>query len=203
MFGIDELIHRPGASPHPVGILEAKTAHQYDAHEWGPTGTDDIPPYYRAQCVWYMDTLNLPVTHLAVLIGGSDYRQYEILYVPDEAEWLREEGRRFWEDVKAGNRPSLDAHNATYQAVRAEHPDIERGVDVELDGDVWAEYQATKTTADAATAAHRQAKVTVLDQMGDAQRALVDGIPVLRRQPGRGGAVSLQPIPQPKAGTAA
>lgn len=185
-----------------VGILEAKTAHQYDAHEWGE-GPEDIPPYYRCQVLWYLDVLGLPVAHLAVLIGGSDYREYEIPYVADEAEWLREQGAAFWRDVIEGNAPEIDGHDATYTAVRELHPEIEKGVNVELDPELWAEFTASKAEAEAAKTRHQKAKSQVLDQMGQANYAHVNGLSVLRRQPGRGGSVSLYTISKPKEGKVA
>lgn len=201
LANVDRLLFDDEFLPNPVGILEAKTADKYDAHEWGH-GPEDIPPYYRCQVLWYMDVLGVPVGHLAVLIGGSDYREYVIPYAAEEAEWLREEGRKFWQDVLDGNRPDIDAHSATYEAVRTMHPEIDREVTAELDAETYAYYCDTKTAADTATAEHRQAKAMLLDQMGQAQRASVDGVPVLRRQPGRGGSVSLYPIPVKKESAA-
>lgn len=205
LANVDRLLYPTedvGVDTSPLGLLEVKTAHQYDAHEWGK-GPEDIPPYYRCQVLWYLDVLGLPVAHLAVLIGGSDYREYEIPYAPDEAEWLREQGEAFWRDVTEGNAPEIDGHDATYTAVRELHPEIEKGVEVELDPDLWAEFTASKTEADAATERHRKAKSRVLDQMGQANFAHVNGVSVLRRQPGRGGSVSLYTIPKPKEGKVA
>jgi putative phage-type endonuclease len=201
LANVDRLLYDDEFRPNPVGLLEVKTAHQYDAHEWGPDGSDEIPPYYRCQVLWYMDVLGVPEAHLAVLIGGSDYREYVIPYSADEAGWLREQGEQFWREVQAGIPPAIDAHDATYEAVRKMHPDI-NGEDVVIPNQVYAEYATTKKAADKAAAEHKRAKSTLLDLMGDARRALItaddDTIPVLRRQPGRGGSVSLQPIPQAK-----
>lgn len=199
LANVDRLLHydgEPFPANEPSGILEVKTAHQYDAHEWG-RGPEDIPPYYRCQVLWYMDVLGVPEAHMAVLIGGSDYREYLIPYAADEAEWLREEGAKFWAEVQAGIAPDLDGHDATYQAVREMHPDI-NGDDVQLPAELWDAYLMTKADAEEATTEHKRIKAEVLDLMGDARRALVDETPVLRRQSGRGGSVSLQPIPQPK-----
>ncbi len=181
----------------PLGLLEVKTAHQYDAWEWGDYGSDQVPPYYRCQTLWYLDVLGLPVAHLAVLIGGSDYREYVIEYAADEAQWLREEGEKFWAEVEQNIVPPIDAHDATYRAVRELHPDI-NGEDVEIPGDLYDAYSSTKVAADEAKATHQQVKSEVLDAMGQAKRALVGDTPVLRRQKARGDSVALYPIPQPK-----
>ena len=185
------------AKTAPLGLLEVKTAHQYDAHEWGAHGSDEIPPYYKCQTLWYLDTLGLQTAHLAVLIGGSDYREYVIHYDAEQAAWLRAEGEAFWTEVVEGTVPPIDGHDATYQAVRALHPEI-NGEDVEIPADLYDAYRATKADEDAAATEHQRIKAEVLDVMGQAQRALVGDTAVLRRQKGRGDNVALHPIPQPK-----
>jgi putative phage-type endonuclease len=177
----------------PLGILEVKTAHQYDAHEWG-YGPEDIPPYYRCQVLWYLDALELPVAHLAVLIGGSDYREYEVPYSPDEAEWLREQGREFWQSVTDGVQPDIDGSDATYEAVRTLHPQI-NGDTVEIDPDLHQWFHDSRKAAEAATAEHQAAKATVLDAMGEAKYGEVNGERAFRRQPARGNNVALYPTP--------
>lgn len=185
------------AKTPPLALLEVKTAHQYDAHEWGQDGTEEIPPYYRCQALWYLDVLGLPTAHVAVLIGGSDYREYVIHYAADEAAWLRAKGEEFWQEVVDGTVPPIDGHDATYAAVRTLHPEI-NGEDVEIDATLYADYLTTKDAAEDTAVEHRRIKSEVLDAMGQAKRALVNDIPVLRRQPARGGNVALHPIPQPK-----
>jgi putative phage-type endonuclease len=182
--------------------VDAKTADKYDGWKWGPDGSDEVPPYYRCQMVWYGDVFGVRTGHIAALIGGNDFRCYELRWSQDEAEWLREEGRKFWQDVLDGNAPPIDGHTATYEAVRDMHPDIERSIEVELDPDLYAQYVATKASCDIATAEHKRAKSRVLEQMGQAQFAAIDGQSVLRRQPGRGGTVSLYEVKAPKGNAA-
>lgn len=176
-----------------VGILEVKTAHQYDAHEWG-YGPEDVPPYYRCQALWYLDVLELPVAHMAVLIGGSDYREYEIRYSPDEAKWLRDQGEQFWASVQADEAPDIDGSDATYQAVRKLHPEID-GETVEIDPGLHEWFQTSRKAAEQAAAEHTAAKATVLDAMGQAQYAEVDKQRVFRRQKSGKNSVALYPTP--------
>lgn len=179
--------------PNHSAILEVKTAHQYDAHEWGH-GPEDIPPYYRCQVLWYLDTLELPVAHMAVLIGGSDYREYEIPYAAEEAEWLREQGREFWQSVTDGQQPDIDGSDATYQAVRELHPQI-NGDTVEIDADLHQWFHDSRRAAEQANAEHQAAKATVLDAMGEAKYGEVNGERAFRRQSARGNNVALYPTP--------
>lgn len=180
------------ADTQPLGILEVKTASSFDAHEWG-RGPEDIPPYYRCQVLWYLDVLELPVAHLAVLIGGSDYREYVIPYSASEAEWLREQGAAFWQTVLDGDAPDIDGSDATYQAVRKLHPDID-GETVDIDPALHDWFQTSKKAAEQAQGEHVAAKATLLDAMGQARYAEADGVRVYRRQPNRSG-VSLVSVP--------
>lgn len=181
-----------GADTDPLGILEVKTASAFDAHEWG-RGPEDIPPYYRCQALWYLDALELPTCHFAVLIGGSDYREYEIAYNADEAKWLRDQGEAFWQSVLDGEAPKIDGSDATYQAVRKLHPEIDDET-VEIDPEIHEWFQTSKKAAEQMTTEHTCAKATLLDAMGQARYAEVAGTRVYRRQPNRSG-VSLVSVP--------
>ena len=58
--------------------LEVKTASVYTASEWGPEGTDDIPPAYLVQCLHYIALTGFAAWDVAVLIGGNDFRVYTV-----------------------------------------------------------------------------------------------------------------------------
>ena len=62
---------------NPQAILEIKTASAYKTKDWGSDG-DNVPIEYIAQVQWYMEIFNVDYAHIAVLIGGRDYRQYTI-----------------------------------------------------------------------------------------------------------------------------
>ena len=182
-----------GMEGEPCAILEVKTASGFDSHEWGH-GPEDVPPYYRCQVLWYLDVLDLPVAHMAVLIGGSDYREYEIPYSASEAGWLREQGEAFWQSVLDGDSPGIDGSDATYQAVRKLHPEID-GETVEIELDLHEGFQATKRDAEDAQTTHIASKATLLDAMGEAKYAEVNGERVYRRQKSGKNAVALYSVP--------
>lgn len=194
LANVDRFVGTTGMTMDDVSsILEAKTAHQYDAHEWG-YGPEDIPPYYRCQVLWYLDVLGLPLAHLAVLIGGSDYREYQVAYAADEAKWLREQGEQFWQSVLDGEAPDIDGSTATYEAVRKLHPQI-NGETAAIDKHLHDWFTTSRQAAEQAASEHTAAKATVLDAMGEAQYAEVNGERVFRRQKARGNNVALYPTP--------
>lgn len=172
-------------------VLEIKTDRMADG--WGPTGTDEIPVYYRAQVIWYLDTLGWDVAHLAVLIGGSDPREYVIEWTDVEAAVMREAAEHFWTSLALGHRPPLDGHDATYRAVRDLNPDIDRS-EVEVPVDLAQRYLMACEAEKVATTTKRAAVTELLDRMGTARRAVCEGQRIAIRVPGRlGGLPSLRP----------
>ena len=120
---------KPGTA-RPEALLEAKTSR--DDEGWGEEGTDQIPVWYRAQCLWYLDVLGVDRCHVAVLIGTCDYREYVVDYDPVDVLKMREAAAEFMRTLAAGERPDIDGHSATYQAIR-ELPDGMDDVDVEIE----------------------------------------------------------------------
>lgn len=149
-------------------LLECKTARFDD--EWGEPGTDEIPVYYRAQVLWYLDTLGRDECHVAVLISGSDYREFLVRYDPADAARMRAAAVEFMASLEAGERPDIDDHSATYLAVRELHPDIDP-VSVEVPAAVALPYLDALAAAKDAGAAKRQACARLADAMGTAQKA--------------------------------
>lgn len=149
-------------------LCEIKTARTADG--WGEPGTDDIPVHYRAQAQWYLDTFERSRCHVAVLIGGSDYREYLVDYDPTEAAELRTAAEAFLDDVAARRYPPIDAHEATYVALQELHPEID-GSSIELDEDIATlAVQTNLALAEAKTNA-QLAKNLIADAMGNAQKA--------------------------------
>jgi putative phage-type endonuclease len=78
--------------------LEIKTADARTASQWGDGG-DEIPMHYLLQCAHYMAVTGWQRWHVAVLIGGNDYRQYCIDRNEVLMERLIENERVFWQHV--------------------------------------------------------------------------------------------------------
>lgn len=84
-------------------VVEIKTARV--ANGWGTPGTDEIPEYYLPQVQHNMIVTGLSVADVPVLIGGSDYRVYEVEADRELQEMIIEFERLFWERVQSGNPP--------------------------------------------------------------------------------------------------
>jgi putative phage-type endonuclease len=84
-------------------LVEIKTARTPIG--FGEPGTDEVPQAYLIQVQHYLTVTELSIADLAVLIGGSDYRQYEI---PADAElqgMIIEGEAAFWKHVEDGIPP--------------------------------------------------------------------------------------------------
>jgi putative phage-type endonuclease len=152
-------------------LVEAKTALYAD--EWGEPGTDQVPPYYLCQTRWYLDVFGLSVAHMPVLIGGHDYREYVIHQDQADVELMRREAEAFLDSLPGGaaeQRPDIDAHSATYTAVRQ----LADGVideAIELAPDLADQYIAAQVAAKAAEDEKRRLSATVLDLIGNHRHA--------------------------------
>lgn len=177
----DRLMYRYDR-PTVSEVLEVKTARYDDG--WGEPGTDQIPVHYRCQVLWYLDTLDLTDAWVAVLIAGSDYREYRIT-VDDDARSdimaMRLAAERFIADLDNDVRPDIDSHAETYEAIKELHPDIDPS-SVDVPDDVGKAVILTRRNLKAAEDSHRQAKSELADHMGSAHYAYWRGVKIADRR---------------------
>lgn len=164
----DAIVSLAGHSSIDEEVLEVKTSPFGDG--WGDAGTDDVPVHVRIQTLWYLGVLGLQVGHIAVLIGGHDYREYRIEFDADEFQLLADAGAEFMASLERNERPDIDERSATYQAIRELHPDIDP-LDVELTDETALRYLIARDHLKRATANEQHARSLVADEMGTAQRA--------------------------------
>ncbi|MFD9047630.1 YqaJ viral recombinase family nuclease [Streptomyces zaomyceticus] len=157
-------------SDGPVELLEIKTSR--DDEGWGKEGTDEIPVWYRCQCLWYLDVLGAQRCRVAVLIAGSEYREYVIEYDTADATRLREAGASFMHDLEHDVRPDIDGHTATYKTLRA-LPEGLDDVDVDILPALRDRFHAAQDAAWAADDELTTCKGELLDAIGTGRRAVV------------------------------
>lgn len=160
-----------------VGVAEVKTAADWE--EWGPDGSDEIPPYYRCQVVWQMDTLGLPAGYVAVVLPRLQLRAYAIRYDVGEAEFIRREVTAFLDTLPGGpaeQMPDVDSHGETYLAVRQLHPEIS-DEEVEVPLTIARPYCDAVLALRAAEDEHQLRRTQLAQHMGDAKKAVVRTAP--------------------------
>jgi hypothetical protein len=84
----------------------------------------------------------------------------------------------------------LDDSVATYECIRELHPDID-GTTVQVDPDLGMALHAANEDHKASEAKLRGLKTQLLDQMGDAQTAVIGELKVATRSPHAKGGVAL------------
>ncbi|MGW7597296.1 YqaJ viral recombinase family nuclease [Streptomyces antimycoticus] len=171
-------------------LLEVKTSR--DAEGWGEEDTDQIPVYYKAQVRWYMDALGIHRCRVIVLISGSDYREYIVEHDEADAAVMRERAAEFMRTLRDNERPAIDGHDATYQAIK-QLPDGLDDVDIQISPDLRAQYFQALADYETAKATKQQAAGLVLDQIGTGRRAVVGLDKVATRTVRNGKTYSLQP----------
>ncbi|MGW4703732.1 YqaJ viral recombinase family nuclease [Streptomyces sp. NPDC004285] len=174
----------------PVELLEIKTSR--DDECWGEEGTDQIPLWYRCQCLWYLDVLGAQRCHVAVLIAGSEYREYVVDYNADEAQLLRDAGARFMHDLEHDVRPDIDGHSATYQTVRV-LPDGLDDVDVEVDPLLVRRFHDAQDAYWEADNELTACKASLLDLIGTGRRAVLGADRIATRTVRDGKTFALMP----------
>ena len=101
---LDRVVTLPDGSK---AVLECKTANAYSDMAYGESQEEGIllgiklepaiiPDYYQTQVQWYLHLTGYQKAYLAVLIGGQDYRIFEIARDDDLIQKLDEACEDFW-----------------------------------------------------------------------------------------------------------
>lgn len=86
-------------------VLEIKCSNVQKAKEWGEDGSDIIPLAYLLQVAHYCLVTNADAAHIAVLIGGNDYREYKYIRdLPLEVKVI-DASLAFWNSVQSCHPP--------------------------------------------------------------------------------------------------
>ena len=83
--------------------IQIKTSRHGD--EWGEEWTDEIPPLYLVQVQHEMEILNYDMTHIPVLIGGNDFRIYQVERDWEFGQIIADSIDEFWGKVETEEAP--------------------------------------------------------------------------------------------------
>ena len=172
-------------------IVEVKTSTHTD--EWGESGTDQIPSMYLTQVYFSLALSGADVAYIAVLGAFLEFKEFVVR--PDKAiqDSLIEKCRVFHESLSSDVAPDLDNSLATFECLKALHPDIDKGTVAHIDKGIADLYLAAITLEKHWIENARAAKSKILELAGRANYVEADGVRVARRQPNRSG-VSLVAI---------
>lgn len=151
-------------------LVEIKTART--AEGWGEPGTDEVPQAYLIQVQHYLAVTALAVADVAVLIGGQDFRLYEVPADRELQELVIEQEAEFWKAVQEGTPPNP----VSYADCVARYGRSSRSASVPASDDVLdalAKLRQLKTERDEMEAEEEQIKAIVLAAFGECD-TLVD-----------------------------
>lgn len=179
----DRFIVPTARSKTPVGILEIKTTHDFNAHEWGKyKGNEAIPPYYNAQIQWYLAAFGLSDAVCAVVIGQGDYREYPIRASAIDQKFLIDLATDFMDSIRNNTPPVAEGDNATYQALRALHADIDPAEDIEIDYETAYKFLESRENLSYAESEYNTIRNQLTAQLGRGQSARYQSMKIATRQ---------------------
>ena len=167
-------------------IIECKTTTDLDT--WADAdGKPAIPAHYAAQVLFQMGVSGI---HRAELIVMGAFFQVETYTVEwDEELWhqMVERCESWWESLQSGTPPELGDTVATLKTLRKLHPDIERGLEVEVDSMFASKMRAAKRAVEDAEKKLTSYQIVALDLMENAQKLVCGGEKIADRRNGAHG----------------
>lgn len=168
--------------------------------EWGDPGTDQVPIHYLAQVQWgmHMTQGSSQPCHGAVVVKRGpfidQYDEYPVAYNPQVAESLTRRAAEFYQSLSAESNPwPVTGCRQTYEAIRKQHPEIDRDTDWQIDPKLATAYVTALGQLEKWDAEVTRCKGEILRAMGTARRAMVADLVIAQRQPTRGGVTLVKP----------
>jgi putative phage-type endonuclease len=168
---IDRLVVNDGC----VWILEIKTANAFSRGEWGPDGTDEVPKHVYVQVQHQMAVTGLKVAQVAALIGGSDFRVFNIPRHEGVINAMLPALEDFWNKNVLALKPPDPFHNSDFALRWPNSSSIEREANVEI-SQVYHELDAARAEEDAATERKKGLENRIKAYLADADTLTMDGV---------------------------
>ena len=178
MFGhVDRfLVKQPGELPVVDGVvvtdalLECKTASAFARHDWGTPGTDEVPPLYLVQCAWYLAITGCERAEVAVLLGNSDFRIYQVTRDLELESLLISHAKQFWFDHVLAKVPPAPSSARDASIL---FPKEEPGKSLEANEmllEVIKDYEEKSRQAQGLSDECERLKTEILSYMGHAEK---------------------------------
>jgi putative phage-type endonuclease len=166
-------------------VFEAKTSRT--DQDWGKSGSDDVPHHYLLQVQHYLAVTGLLVADIAVLIGGNDFRIFEVPADRELQNMILEGEVEFWSMVERGEPPSPDFDRPNvYDLVRKLYPGTDGRTVTATDDDYQslAAYRNADEFMKSYAVKVERAKAQLLDSMGEAAKLVFPdaGVQLQRKQ---------------------
>jgi len=177
-------------------VVEFKMARNLtDMETWGDDLKGELPDDYHAQvsALMLFTGWTADPGHLLVVGPYFNERVYSVAYDRSFASWIIDKCQRFYESLAGDTPPELDNTTATYECLRAQHPDIEVGASTILDRDDAAAFVTARALLESATAQFQFEKNKLLKRMERDQYAECGDLRIASRRDTGKGSVALYP----------
>lgn len=162
-------------------IVECKTAMTLD--DWGRPGEEDsVPADYYAQVMFQMGVSGIHQASAVVLGPFGEPEIHDITFDQVEFDAIVDRLVDWQASLEMGLAPALDSSVSTYETVRGLHPDIDPKGEVQITLEEAVAYLDTAVGEDDAKAAHRDAKIQVMQRMGDAKYLKCGDVKIAHRE---------------------
>lgn len=162
-------------------IVENKTAMTLD--DWGHPGEEDsVPADYYAQVMFQMGVSGIHRASAVVLGPFGLPEIHDIVFNQAEFDAIVDKLVDWQASLEMGLAPTLDSSVSTYETVRGLHPDIDPKGEVQITLEDAVSYLDTAVGEDDAKAAHRDAKIQVMQRMGDAKYLKCGDVKIAHRE---------------------
>lgn len=163
-----------------AAVLECKSWADADRHAW-----DDNPPVaVRAQLLWQMDVLGVPLGIVTVLfLPSGESAVFEVRHgdciagsceVCEDQSLMIRAGHEFWESVLQRKAPSPDGSAATLAALRSRYP-VNPDSEAEIDPNLIIALGRNRACIRAYKAEAAKIEAKIREQAGDARVLTVGG----------------------------
>jgi putative phage-type endonuclease len=170
-YGCEDCLSTGLGSP-VLSLVEAKyVVHGWDG--WGEPGTDDIPVYYRAQCLQQLDVLEVDDVQVAAW-HGAEFRHYTVRRDEKDLRVMRAAGERFMARLADNDPPPIDEHAATIRSLKALHPSIE-DIDLEVPVAFAEGYRRARALSSRVEAVKDRYEARAREMLGNARRLKCNG----------------------------
>lgn len=162
-------------------IVECKTAMTLD--DWGRPGEEDsVPADYYAQVMFQMGVSGIHQASAVVLGPFGQPEIHDLVFDQAEFDAIVDKLVDWQASLDMGIAPPLDPSTSTYETVRGLHPDIDPKGEVQITLEEAVTYLDTAVGEDDAKAAHRNAKIQVMQRMGDAKYLKCGDVKIAHRE---------------------
>jgi len=146
------------------GMLQCKNTMAPRAHDWD----EGVPDHIVIQVQHEMAVTGREWVSVAVLIGGNEFKYFDVERNQNVIDEIEEQCRIFWGYVERDEQPPVDGSERTQEVIKRLHP-ADNGNTIELDEnamDWWAALEAAKAAEKVAKDAKTEADTHLRDAIG-------------------------------------